>query len=136
MMHNTKIGIVVKDGLLEWQKLNVTAFLASGIASCTPESIGQPYEDGSGNKYIALFGQPVFVYIASSEHLQRTRARALSRGVATAVYTQAMFTTDNDIDNRATAKGVTAEDLDLVGIALRANSKTFDKIINGLKLHP
>lgn len=136
MIHNTKIGIVIKDGLLEWQTLNVTAFLASGIAASAPECIGQPYEDGSGNKYISLFGQPVFVYIASAEHLQRTRARALSRDVAVAIYSRAMFTTDNDVDNRATVKAVASEDLNLVGLALRADSKTFDKIINGLKLHP
>jgi hypothetical protein len=136
MIHSTKIGIVIKDGLPEWQKLNVTAFLASGIAASAPECIGEPYEDGSDNKYISLFGQPVFVYIASSEHLQRTRARALSREVAIAIYTQAMFSTDNDVDNRATVKAVAAEGLNLVGLALRTDSKVFDKIINGLKLHP
>jgi hypothetical protein len=32
-------------------------------------------------------------------------------------------------------KAVAAEDLDIVGIALRADAKTFDKIVNGLKLH-
>lgn len=46
-----------------------------------------------------------------------------------------MFKTYNDKDNRAVVKAVTADDLDIVGLALRADRKTFDKIVNGLKLH-
>lgn len=134
MTHGTKIGIVVRDDLLEWQKLNVTAFLA-GIAAAAPECIGDQYEDGSDNKYLPILGQPVFVYAASAEHLQRTRVRALSREVSVAVYTKDMFITNNDLDNRAVVKAVAAENLDIVGIALRADAKTFDKIVNGLKLH-
>jgi hypothetical protein len=91
MNHGTKIGIIVRDDLLAWQKLNVAAFLASGVAAATPECIGIPYEDGSGNKYLPIFGQPVFVYAASAEHLQRTRGRALSREVPMAIYTKDMF---------------------------------------------
>jgi len=135
MTDGTKIGIIVRDDLLVWQKLNVTAFLVAGIAAAAPESIGDQYEDGSNNTYLPILGQPVFVYAASAEHLQRTRLRALSREVPTAIYTRDMFATNNDVDNRAVVKAVAADDLDIVGIALRADAKTFDKIINGLKLH-
>jgi hypothetical protein len=135
MNHATKIGIIVRDDLLVWQKLNVTAFLVAGIAAAAPESIGDQYEDGSNNKYLPILGQPVFVYAATAEYLQRTRARAVSREVPMAIYTRDMFVTNNDIDNRAVVKAVAAEDLDIVGIALRADAKTFDKIVNGLKLH-
>ena len=134
-MHPTKIGIIVKEDLLAWQKLNVTAFLASGIAASAPECIGAPYEDGSGNSYLSIFGQPVFVFAASGEHLQRTRARALSRDVPMAIYTKGMFVTNNDADNRAVVKAVAADNLEIVGLAFRAEAKTFDKIVNGLKLH-
>jgi hypothetical protein len=134
-MHDTKIGIIVRTDLEVWQKLNVTAFLASGIAAQASESIGEKYEDRSGNEYLKIFAQPVFVYMASAEELQRTRTRVLSRGVPMALYTKDMFATGNDADNRATVKAVKAEDLDIVGLALRADRKTFDKIVNGLKLH-
>ena len=77
----------------------------------------------------------MFVFAASAEHLQRTRNRALSRKVPLAIYTKEMFATNNDKDNRAVVKAVQAEDLDIVGLALRAERKAFDKIINGLKLH-
>ena len=135
-MHNTKIGVIVRDNLEAWQKLNVTAFLIAGIAAASPEIIGEQYVDGSGNIYLPILGQPVFVYAASSEHLQRTRSRALGRGVPLAIYTMGMFATNNDKDNRAVVKVVEADKLEIVGLALRTDRKNFDKIVNGLKLHP
>lgn len=135
-MHDTKIGVIVREDLETWQKLNITAFLTAGIAASAGESIGKQYEDGSGNTYLPIFAQPVFVYAASAEHLQRTRMRALGRTVPLAIYTKEMFTTSNDNDNRAVVKAVAADQLDIVGLAFRCDRKTFDKIINGLKLHP
>lgn len=135
MNHDTKIGVIVRDDLETWQKLNITAFLLPGITAAAPETIGEPYEDGSGQSYLALLAQPVFVYVASAEHLQRTRNRAVGREVSLAIYTKGMFATNNDKDNRAVVKAVQSEDLDIVGLALRADRKIFDKIINGLKLH-
>lgn len=134
VMHDTKIGVIVRDDLEIWQKLNVTAFLIAGVAA-SPEIIGEQYQDGSGNIYLPILGQPVFVYAASSEHMQRTRSRALSRNVPLAIYTMGMFATNNDKDNRAVVKAVEADKLEIVGLALRADRKNFDKIINGLKLH-
>jgi|ERR1700722_1722210 len=134
-MHDTKIGIIVRINLEVWQKLNVTAFLSSGLAFNALESKGEQYVDGSDNLYLPIFNQPVFVYGATSEQLQRTRTRALSREVPIALYTKEMFSTGDDVANRAVVKAVEAEDLDIVGLALRADRKIFDKIINGLRLH-
>jgi hypothetical protein len=136
MIHSTKIGVIIKGDLQDWQKLNVTAFLASGIAAANPDCIGEAYEDGTGNQYLPIFNQPVFVYGASSEHLQRTRARLESRGVQATIYATGMFKTDNDIDNRAVVKEAVSTEIDIAGLAFRADSKIFDKIVNGLKLHP
>ncbi len=47
-MFDTKVAILVLEDLPNWQKLNVTAFLATGIAAAAPEGIGEPYEDASG----------------------------------------------------------------------------------------
>ena len=103
-MHDTKIGIIVRIDLEVWQKLNVTAFLASGIAFNASESKGEQYVDGSENLYLPIFNQPVFVYGATSEQLQRTRTRALSREVPIALYTKEMFSTGDDVANRAVSK--------------------------------
>jgi hypothetical protein len=56
MLFDTKIALVIRDDLVSWQQMNVAAFLASGIAASYPESIGDPYEDASGNSYLRLIG--------------------------------------------------------------------------------
>jgi hypothetical protein len=60
----------------------------------------------------------------------------MSRGVVPAVYTHELFATNHDEANRAAVADVPAEDLDLVGIAFRAQRKTVDKVVDGLRLHP
>ncbi|HEY1625298.1 MAG TPA: DUF2000 domain-containing protein [Streptosporangiaceae bacterium] len=132
MRFDTKIAIVVRAGLEQWQQLNVTAFLASGIAAANPETIGKPYEDGAGNTYTELFRQPVLVYEA--EDLSQVHARALARGMSAAVYTTEMFGTGNDDDNRAVV--VAASVLDLAGIAVYGPRNAVDKVIKGVTLHP
>ncbi|MCQ8830598.1 DUF2000 domain-containing protein [Streptomyces malaysiensis] len=39
------IAVIVRTDLADWQKLNVTAFLSSGVAHATDEIVGKPYED-------------------------------------------------------------------------------------------
>lgn len=82
---DTKIAIAVADGLAAWQKLNVTAFLASSVAGGIPGVMGEPYEDGSGNAYLPMFREPVLVYAAHAAALSRVRGLAVGRGLAVAV---------------------------------------------------
>ena len=53
---DTKIAVVLRDDLAPWQKVNVTAFLASGVVAGAAESIGEHYADADGNKYAPMFG--------------------------------------------------------------------------------
>ena len=131
----TKIAVVVRDDLAVWQKLNVTAFLASGIAHAGDDIMGKPYEDASGHDYLALLREPVLCYAADAGTLARTHTRALSRGVPSALYTADMFATGNDDDNRAAVRAVAADALDLVGLAVYGPRGIVDKITKGLKLH-
>lgn len=121
---DTKIAVVLLDELAVWQKTNAMAFLVSGIAGTVPGVVGEPYRDASGNEYLPMFVQPVLVYTADSAGLRRAYERALSRGVIPAVYTRELFTTNHDEANRAAVARVAAEDLDLAGIAFRAERKT------------
>jgi hypothetical protein len=136
MRFDTKIGIVVREDLAVWQKLNVTAFLASAIAGGAEDAIGRPYEDGSGNTYLAMIRQPVLIYAAGAEELTRTHNRALSRGLDTAVYIEEMFKTGNDDDNRAAVLAVPGDELPLVGLAVYGPRNAIDKTLKGLPLHP
>jgi len=135
MQFDTKIAVVVRTDLEPWQKLNVASFLCGGIAAAFPECIGAPYEDGSATRYLALIGQPILIYGAERAALTRALERALARNVTPALYTEDMFTTTHDEANRAAVKAVIRADLNLVGIAMRANRKVIDKIVDGLKFH-
>lgn len=136
MRMHTKIAIAVRGDLAVWQKLNVTAFLSSGVAHSRPEAVGKPYEDASGNTYLAMIGQPVMVYAAEARTLARTLARARSRGLDAALYTADLFASDNDDDNRAAVREVPVEELDLVGVAVHGHRADVDKVTRGLRLHP
>lgn len=135
MRFDTKIAIVVRDDLATWQRLNVTAFAASGIATADPEIIGKPYQDASDREYLPLFRQPVLVFAAGAAGLARTHARALSRLLPTAVYTEEMFTTGHDEANREAVRAVTTEELRLVGLGLYGPRNDVDKVTKGLSLH-
>jgi hypothetical protein len=136
MRFDTKIAIAVRPGLAAWQQLNVTAFLSSGIAAAVPETVGKPYEDGSGNRYLEMFRQPVLCYAADGALLATVRERASGRGLATAVYTEDLFGTDNDDDNRAAVRAVAAAELNLVGVAVYGPRNVVDKVLKGASLHP
>jgi hypothetical protein len=136
MYFDTKIAVVLRDDLAVWQKTNVTAFLVSGIAGTVPDVVGEPYRDGSGNEYLPMFVQPVLVYEADDAALRRAYERAMSRGVTPAIYTQDLFATNHDQANRAAVAAIPESDLDLVGIAFRAERKTVDKIVDRLRFHP
>ena len=136
MRFDTKIGIVVRDDLAAWQRLNVTAFLASAAAAAVPETVGAPYRDGSDEIYLPMFGQPVLVFSASAAELGRARELAVARGMRSAIYTEEMFATDHDEANRAVVRSVPSADLNLVGLVVFGARNGVDKVLKGLRLHP
>jgi hypothetical protein len=134
---DTKAAVVVRDDLATWQRLNVTAFLMSGVtAQAGPDAIGEDYEDADGRRYLPLLVQPVLVFEADANKLTTVRDRAERRGVTIAIYTLQMFATGNDEDNRSAVRAVPTSALDLVGIGLRAPHRDADAILRGLARHP
>ncbi|KQX74893.1 MULTISPECIES: DUF2000 domain-containing protein [Aeromicrobium] len=132
---DTKVAVLLRDDLEQWQALNVTAFLVSGVAAHVPDLIGDPYEDADGIGYLAMIRQPVVVFEGDAERLTSVHAKAVSRGLATSVYTREMFATGNDRDNRAAVRAVATADLDLVGIAVHGPRNAVDKTFKGAALH-
>jgi hypothetical protein len=135
MVFDTKVAILVLDDLAIWQKLNVTAFLATGIAAAAPEALGDPYEDAAGRQYARLLGQPMLVFAAQPGNLARAWRVGIEAGLTRAVYVRAMFSTGHDAANRAAFKAEPAEAPDLVGLALRGPKKDVDKATKGCSLH-
>jgi len=131
----TKIAVLVRSDLPTWQRLNMTAFLASGVAHAVPELIGEPYADADATPYLAMFGQPVLVFEASKEELGTAHQRATDRGLPLAVFTSDLFATGNDRDNRAAVAAVPRDQLDLVGIAVHGPRNAVDKVLKGASLH-
>ena len=133
----TKLAVVLEAGLETWQKANVTAFLVSGIAGSDPATVGEPYVDGSGNRYLPMLREPVLVYAGDGAGLRRAYERAMARGVERlAIFTRELFATGHDAANRAAVAAVPAEKLDLVGLALHADRRTVDKVLDKLRPHP
>ena len=133
MIYDTKTALILRRDLAAWQVANVAAFLAGGLMGTHGHMMGEPYRDGNGRAYTALIREPVFVYGATLEELQRTHARALSRELLPAAYIEAMFKTTNDADNRAAFAAAATDALDLVGLGIHGLRKTIDKVTNGLK---
>jgi hypothetical protein len=133
---DTKLAVVLRDDLEVWQRLNVTAFLVSGIGGHAPEVIGEPYADADGTRYLPMFRQPVLVFEASKETLTAAAERAVGRGLALSVFTADLFTTGNDRDNRAAVQAVPRTGLDLVGIAVYGPRNAVDKAVKGARMHP
>jgi len=133
MRYETKTAILLRRDLLPWQIANVSAFLVGGLAGFFPEIVGEPYRDATGRIYTPLIREPVFVYGGTSAELSRTHQRAITRALRVAIYTEPLFRTTNDFDNRAEVAQHQTEALDLVGLGLHADRKTIDKVVNGLK---
>jgi hypothetical protein len=133
---DTKIAVLVRDDLETWQRLNVTAFLVSGIVAAHPQLIGDAYEDADGTTYLPLLGQPVVVLEADAATIKAAHGRALGRELPMSVYTREMFSTGNDLANRAVVRRVTGDELDLVGIAVHGPKNGVDKTVKGSRLHP
>jgi hypothetical protein len=135
MRFETKIAVVVLGDLPTWQKLNIVAFTASGVAVSEPGLTGEPYEDGSGNQYLPMFRQPVLVFESDSGQIKQAYDRAMEQGLRPAIFTRELFGTGHDEANRAAVKACPREKLELVGFALRGERGRVDKVVKGLKLH-
>lgn len=133
---DTKIAVLLRDDLETWQRLNVTAFLVSGLGTAAPEVIGEPYEDADATAYLPMLRQPVLVFEGAKETLTAAHTKALARSLGVAVFTSDLFGTGNDRDNRAAVRAVGRDSLDLVGLAVYGPRNAVDKALKGARMHP
>ena len=136
VVFDTKVAILVQPDLEAWQKLNVTAFLATGVAASAPEALGEPYEDAAGRSHARLLGQPILIVAAPSEALLLACRYGIEGGLTRAVHVGAMFGTGHDAANRDAFRAEPADAPDLVGLALRGPKNVVDKAIKGAAMHP
>ncbi len=134
-MFDTKVALIVRNDLATWQRLNVVAFLATGIAASAPEMIGEPYVDAAGRAYGRMLGQPMMVHESDLAGLQAAHRVGLERELTLVPYVFAMFSTGHDEANREAFRAGDPDNLDFVGLALRGTKKAVDKAVKGLALH-
>ena len=134
---DTKVAVVLREDLLAWQRLNVCAFLVSGLtAAAGPGAVGADYVDADGVRALPMLRQPILVFAASADKLRTVHRRALEREVVPAIYTSELFGTGHDEANREAVRSVATADLDLVGVGIRAPHRAADQVLRGLKRHP
>lgn len=135
MEFDTRIKVVLREGLEAWQELNVTAFLISGIAG-TQDIVGEPYVDRDGVTYLPMSRQPIMIHSATGEQLRDLLKKALAReDMAVTIFTEELFGTYNDEDNRASVAGFGTDELNLVGIGMRGRKNAVDRLLKGVPLH-
>lgn len=135
MEFTTKFAIAVAEDLAVWQKLNVVAFLTSGIIGDTPEIIGAEYKDVLERTYAPLCIQPVVILKTPRVRLPTFLERANSQNIRSAIYIADMFETGHDEANRLTVAKYETSNLPVVGMAIRGEKKAVDKVFKGAKLH-
>lgn len=131
----TKIALAVRNDLAMWQRLNVASFLTSGLGTSRPDIIGEAYRDADGREYPPMLAVPVRVFAGDAAALRRGFDRAVSRDLLVSVYADEMFTTMNDVDNRAAVAAVATSDLSLAGFVVAGDPKQVDKAFDKLKPH-
>ncbi len=131
----TKIALAVRDDLATWQKLNVAAFLTSGLGTARVDLIGEIYVDAEGREYPPMLAKPVRVFVGDEPALRRSFERALGRDLLVSVYTDEMFATMNDVDNRAAVAAVATSELSIAGFVAVGDAKQVDKAFDKLKPH-
>jgi len=77
----------------------------------------------------------VLVFAGDRDVLTAAHRRALERGMAMSVFTEELFATGNDVDNRAAVRAVPRDKLNLVGLAVHGPRNAVDKVLKGASLH-
>jgi hypothetical protein len=136
-VYEKKVAIVIRKDLLDWQKLNVAAFLASAVAVGSSETHGRSFVTADRVAYLPFIKHPVLIYQADGiDVLRRARARAKDRDLAIGIYTQPLFATKGEDGNIEAIAQLPDGEQDLVGLVVYGDNNKVDKALQGLKFHP
>ena len=123
-MLESKIAMVIKTDLQDWQKLNVASFLASSVAIKFPDTHGKPFITASGSAYLPFIKQPILIFGADTDQsLKRAFERAKERGLYIGIYTEPLFATKSETENLLEIAKHTDEEQKLVGIVVFGEGK-------------
>ena len=122
--------------MADWQKLNVTAFLAGAVAIKFEETHGKSFINASGSEYLPFIKHPILIYKADTDvQLRRAFSRAKERELEIGIYTYPLFDTKNEEGNLIEISKYTDDEQQLAGIVIYGENKKVDKALDGLKFH-
>ena len=134
-MFENKIAIILSNDLLNWQKLNVTSFLASSIAISFPEVRGETFSTKTGDEYLPFINQPILIYKADNDNeMKRVFNRAKERSLNIGVYPQLFFSTKSAEENHLVMESFNNEEQLLAGIVIYGETKKVYKTLDKLHL--
>jgi len=136
-MFENKIAIILRNDLLDWQKLNVTSFLASSFAISFTEVHGKTFTTKNGDDFLHFMNQPVLIYKAEDENanaMRRVFNRAKERGLHIGVYPQSFFATKSAEENHLVMEDFNHETHLLAGIVIYGETKKVYKTLDKLHL--
>jgi hypothetical protein len=96
---DTRLAILLREDLATWQKLNVTAFLVSGVVAAVDGTTGDAYEDADGTQYLPMIREPITVLAGDRAELTDAHRRVVDRGLLLTIFTEELFSTPNDQAN-------------------------------------
>jgi hypothetical protein len=136
MGYDNKIAIVIKNDLENWQKLNVTSFLASSVAIKFPDTHGKPFVNASNSEYLPFIKHPILIFKADTDaEIKRAFNRAKDRELNIGIFTAPLFATKNEEENLIEIAKYNDENQNLVGIVVYGDTKKVNKALDGLNFH-
>ena len=132
----TRIVVILRDDLAARQRANATAFLVSGIAADEPATVGEPYEDASGNRYLPMFREPAYMYMCGRDDLFRAAAEPASAGYPSpcSPTTSSRPATTTSTGRRSGLSRPTTSPSSASPFG--TDRKAADRITKGLRFHP
>ncbi len=82
-----------------------------------------------------MLAHPVRAFGGDRAEVRRSFDRSLSRGLLVSVYTDEMFATMNDADNRAVVARRDTADLSIAGFLAAGDARQVDKAFDKIRLH-
>ena len=135
-----KIAVIVRSGLADWQKLNVTDVPGRRDRDHpTGEVMGRALRGRlrTGTATCPCSASRCCASPPTPTNFATVHTAAPSPAAwPTAVYTDELFATGNDADNRAAVAAVATAALSLAGLAVVGDRRTVDKALDKLRLHP
>ncbi len=79
--------------------------------------------------------QPIMIHSATGDQMNDLLKKALTKDVVISIFTQELFNTFNDEDNRTMVANFKTDELNLVGLGIRGKKNHVDRLLKGFELH-